>query len=206
MNIHTIIIAVATIYIIFLLYDLIDGRDTYPSGVDSHQYTVADLKNAQQAATYIGRLNNKIITFLRWLKFKWGSRLADSDRAPNVINRILKLYNPEAITETDPRVDKNTSYTINKGESLYLCLRSKTPPYEFADQNTMMFVLLHEISHMGNNTWGHDEAFWEVFKFVLLEAAEAGIYVPIDYMQRPVMYCGMKIDYNPLFDSSVDSI
>ena len=67
------------------------------------------------------------------------------------------------------------------------------------DAHTLMFVAIHELSHVGTKSIGHKTEFWENFKFLLENAKEAGIHEPIDYKKKPVEYCSMKIKDNPYF-------
>ncbi len=124
------------------------------------------------------------------------------------VMQLMKNYNVDNIYEISPlNPSGSTSYTENKGEKLVLCLRKKEPnvenEYEFHDINTIMFVVLHELTHIMNDQWGHKEQYWRMFKFVILNAVEAGIYEPVNYSQNPITYCGMKITYNPYFDSNI---
>ena len=52
-----------------------------------------------------------------------------------------------------------------KAKNSVLCLRDKQTKKLHSDE-ILMFVALHELSHMGNDTWGHDTKFWKTFKFV----------------------------------------
>jgi hypothetical protein len=79
-----------------------------------------------------------------------------------------------------------------------VCIREKTPPYTFVDENTVMFVLLHEMAHLMTTTIGHTPEFWANFKRILHDAIQAGIYTPINYSKHPVLYCGMTITDSPL--------
>jgi len=125
--------------------------------------------------------------------------------------RVVQLksnYQVDNISEISPlNPSGSTSYTENKGEKLVLCLRNKTPNaegiHEFHDMNLIMFVVLHEMTHIMNDRWGHKMQFWALFKFVLKNAVEAGIYTPIDYRKKPENYCGMDITYNPFYDHNM---
>jgi hypothetical protein len=67
--------------------------------------------------------------------------------------------------------------------------------------------MLHEAAHIANyNGWGHDTQYWEVFKFVLKNAREAGLYFQRDYAKHPENYCGLDVDYNPLLDRGLRDI
>ena len=96
-----------------------------------------------------------------------------------------------------------TSYTENKVK-LILCLRKKTPNaqgiYELHDINTMMFVVIHELTHVLNDQYDHGPKFWALFEFMLHNAVECGIYSPIDYRKHRLLYCGLLITHNPLYE------
>ena len=123
------------------------------------------------------------------------------------IGQLTTNYSPSRIYEISPlNTGDATSYTEDK-KILVLCLRHKKPnaagEHELHDINTMMFVVLHELSHMMNNTWNHGLDFWVLFKFLLLNAVEAGIYSPVNYEIHPINYCGLWLRYNPLFDPKI---
>lgn len=178
---------------------------------DPHTYYVSGgFTNKDEAAERMSKMNGRLIELLRHLKSKYPTAsqggLRNADRA-RIVAAMLYNYNPERLLETDPRSTNDTSFTVGKGESTSICLRDKKKPIEFVDFNTLMFVALHELSHMGAyDVVGHPERFWSVFKFVLEEAAEVGgIYKPVDYAVRPIDYCGLAVDYNPLFDDALQA-
>jgi hypothetical protein len=143
-----------------------------------------------------------------------GSDVAELLRNP--INReyiqervvqLLQNYDSKQMYEISPKNTGNaTSYTEDK-KVLVLCLRQKQPnsdgQYPLHDINTLMFVVLHELSHMANKSWGHAVDFWVLFKFLLLNGVEADIYKPVDYHKHPINYCGLWLYYNPLFDNTL---
>ena len=69
------------------------------------------------------------------------------------------------------------------------------------DEHTLMFVAIHELSHVMTKSIGHKTEFWENFKFLLGCAKESGIHEPEDYKKKPQEYCSMNISDNPYFDS-----
>jgi len=133
---------------------------------------------------------------------------ATSEFLQERVMQLIENYDSNNITEISPlNAQGNTSYTENK-RKLVLCLRQKKPnaagKYELHDPNTMMFVVIHELAHMMNNGFGHTDGprgFWALFKLLLENANEAGVYKPVDYFQQPVVYCGLLLSYNPMFDS-----
>ena len=110
-------------------------------------------------------------------------------------------YSPRKIQETLP-TSSHTAYNENKGEKLAFCL-TKTKdgnPNKLIDSNTLMFVAIHEVSHICTVSVGHTTEYWDNFKFLLENAVEYGLYEPIDYKNNPTGYCGMTINDNPIYD------
>lgn len=121
----------------------------------------------------------------------------------NAVRRLEANYDPELVYEISPsNLEGNTSYTVNK-KKLVLCLRHKKKGYKLHHINTVMFVVIHELSHMANDEWDHSEKFWKIFKFMLESGVKAGVYTPVNYANHPVTYCGLHIAYNPLFDAGL---
>jgi len=134
--------------------------------------------------------------------------MSDMEYLTARVVQLQRQYKASNISEISPlNPSGSTSYTENKGEKLVFCLRNKTPNaegiHEFHEINLIMFVVLHEMTHIMNDRWGHQLQFWAMFKFVLQNAIEAGIYVPVDYRKTPEVYCGMDITYNPYFDERI---
>jgi hypothetical protein len=112
--------------------------------------------------------------------------------------QFLQNYNSKNLYEISPsNLLGNTSFTEGKGKKVVFCLRDKSGALH--EINTLMFVVLHEMTHIMNDRWGHEEYFWRLFRLVLIDAEEAGIYKPINYSIEPKNYCGMKITQNPYF-------
>ena len=117
------------------------------------------------------------------------------------VSRLVKNYNPKKVMETLP-TSEYTAYSENKGEKLAFCLnRKKDENDNLIDEHTLMFVSIHELSHIMTKSVGHKSDFWANFKFLLENAKEAGIHEPEDYKQNPQQYCGMKIHDNPFYDA-----
>ena len=201
------IILILIILISYLLADFLYRSfftDSIKSNIDSHTYKVAKLPNRHNAAKYMGIINNNIVILLSYLH---NNMYNYTDEQQRIIISMIKNYNPEVLIENDPRFTLGTSYTTNKGESMHLCLRSKNKPYELLDINDLIFVTLHELSHIGTyDSFGHTYKFWQVFKFVLIESIKCGIYEPVNYKDNPINYCGLHVAYNPLFDAGLNQI
>lgn len=107
------------------------------------------------------------------------------------INLLEKNLNTERTTIYENIPDSNlTSYTINKGEELGFCLKSKITG-KFHDINLLMYVAIHEMAHVACPEIGHDELFKKIFMFFTTEAINIGLYKKTDYESNNVEYCGM---------------
>jgi hypothetical protein len=107
----------------------------------------------------------------------------------------LKENFPESYTSSGGKPD--SSFTLNK-KDMSICLRDDDTK-KFHNINEIMFVVLHELSHILNKTFNHPKLFWQNFKFLLYEANEIGIYIPIDYGKHNVKYCNTELKANPYF-------
>jgi len=187
------------------------------SRLDGAAYRVhAAHGDAAAAADTMAALNERVTALLRHLRAKY-LRSPAGRRAPAraaATRRLLSHYNPDNLAENSPRdPDGDTSYTVNKGAILALCLREKTrgragglTAANLHDLETLTFVTFHELTHIAITELNHPPKFWRTFKFVLEDAAEAGILRGVDYARAPAVYCGMDIDYNPLFDRSLPEV
>jgi len=92
----------------------------------------------------------------------------------------------------NPPTSDYTSYSVNKGEELAFCLRSKKNG-KLHNINLLMYVALHELAHVGCHEIGHTQLFKEIFEFYTKEAIKIGIYKYEDYDSNPVEYCGMVL-------------
>jgi hypothetical protein len=209
----SIIVAVVLVLILLLIFVGPKLCLTHVRADNGEKYNVQRIfDDRDDAANLLAQINTRVLDLLKYLKDKYGVSKYDGSnngRDPyltGIVARLVCNYNPEVINETNPIVSSDTSYTIDKGRQLFVCMREKTPPYKLHNIDDLMFVVLHEISHMGNLTFGHDTQFWSVFKFVLHEANISNLYKPTNYKLHPRMYCGLKVDYNPYYDPSIPDI
>ena len=103
----------------------------------------------------------------------------------NLTEERTKIY------ENDPNSDL-TSFSVNKGEELAFCLKSKRNG-QIHEVNLLIYVALHEMAHIACPEIGHGDLFKKIFRFLTLKAIDMGIYQKVDYNQSPVEYCGMVL-------------
>lgn len=172
---------------------------TSHSSVDKREYPVVmNHENYDDAADMLARLNRANVSVIKHMKKKYRGTVYEVPVA-----RLARRYNPDVLGEHIPLGPRNTSYVTNKGKKIRYCLRPQSDRGSIHDWNILMFVSLHEITHIMNTTFGHDHDFWTSFKFILVNAVEIGIYKPVDYSRTPVWYCNINVVYNPLYDKSL---
>jgi predicted metal-dependent hydrolase len=93
------------------------------------------------------------------------------------------------IYETDPESNL-TSYSVNKGEELSICLRSKKTG-KLHDINLLLYVVIHEMAHFACPEIGHGELFKKIFRKFTQEAMKIGVYKKEEFESNPIEYCGM---------------
>ena len=161
------------------------------SNIDGETYLVRNLPDKKKAADLLAKIKKKLITLTKFLILKY----PNSER----VKRLVKNYRPNNISESSKN-SKFTSYSVNKGEKIVFCLRSRDDKEVLVKKNIMMFVALHELAHVMSKSIGHTEEFWKNFKFLLEQAINAKIYVKDDFRKKPVKYCGTDITDTPLND------
>tara|TARA_B100000900_G_scaffold402210_1_gene407828 strand:- start:284 stop:889 length:606 start_codon:yes stop_codon:yes gene_type:complete len=184
--------------IVLLALQIYTKSETYnlkciESKRDGNEYCVRRRDNIQTAADLLAEVASRMLKLVKYMKSKYPDR-------DNVF-RLYTNYNPEYIQETLPSSEL-TAYSENKGEKLAFCLNvKKKTSNKFVDVNTLTFVAIHELGHVMSKTVGHNDEFWENFKFLLENAVDIKVYNPIDYKSNPTEYCGMTITDNPLYDA-----
>lgn len=186
------LIAVLVIAILMIMYFTSDtfNLTCVVAEKDGKKYCVRDSTLLKESVELLAEVNlrmQKVVAFL-------GKKYPDDPR----VKRLVKNFNPDRIVETLP-TSTYTAYSENKGEKLAFCLRKYKNQAELIDLNTIVFVALHELSHLMSASVGHNEEFWTNFEFILENAVAENLYTPIDYSKKPVEYCGLTITNNPLY-------
>ena len=188
-----------------LIQSLLGGifPSSYPlvpvtSTVDGRTYKVRDLSDKQNAANLLAKLRLKLSTLCDNLEKKY------PDKAQ--VKQIARNFraDPDRFLEATPDA-QHTSYSVNKGEAIHLCLRQRqTHDESLVQENVMMFVALHELAHICTKDIGHTPDFWNNFGWLLKEAEAMGLYTYTDFQAQPVSYCGMSITDSPRYDPAKD--
>jgi predicted metal-dependent hydrolase len=159
------------------------GEVEYIKADDNREYLVRNLDDKKEAANLLASITTDLNKLVRHTVAKYPD-LKDA-------HRLFNNFNPVSISEGS--VDSGyTSYSVNKGEKIVLCIRQKDK--SFVDKNTIMYVAIHELGHLMTDEIGHTDMFWKNFRFLLNEAVELKLYKPDNYQLNPKDYCGIKIN------------
>ena len=175
-------------------FPLVDVKST----VDGRIYKVRDMPDKQKAADLLANVRRKMEKLYLIVSDKFPNK-------PQVKQWIANFQpSPERFIESTPDAE-HTSYSVNKGEKIHLCLRQRQGQNEtLIEENVMAFVALHEMAHVVTPSLGHDPEFWNNFGWLLKQAEANGIYKYQDFKSQPVSYCGMHITDAPAYDPKKD--
>ena len=163
--------------------NVVDDRVTVEA-YDGRAYKVRNTAKKQETALALARLNEKVLAFIKRLELE-----GDPDYKA-VAMRLKARYRPDRLSEG--RIDKRyTSYTLNKGEQLVLCLRSRDHKDEIYDDNLIFYVTLHELAHIGSLTEQHNEEFHRNFRYLIRMASQWNLFKQVT---NKFHYCGLDVN------------
>jgi len=157
--------------------------------LDNKEYLVQDSDDKDKAVNILATLTQNIIIIKNHLDNHKNDKY--KDYKPYIEQLCTRLKNCE-ISENSPN-SSYTSYSVNKGEEIVFCIRSKKNANQLHDINLLMYVTLHEISHVACPEEGHTVLFKKIFAFFTDTAIKLGLYTKINFNENPVEYCGIMI-------------
>ena len=180
--------ALATYYTRKALFDMSYVKST----VDDNSYLVRNLPDKLEAANRLAEVRSRILRLMTHFK----QSITDNQIALD----ILKNFDADPTRFSESTPDSSyTSFTLNKGEKIHVCLRQKNSSQDLVDVNILTFVTLHELGHIGTREIGHTPLFWNNFAWILKQAEEIGIYEFQNFAEQPVPYCGISITDQPKY-------
>ena len=166
-------------------------------GKEPFNALVRNVIDKQEAANLLAKMRENLIKLVEYTNneknFKDNKK--EYEEYKESLIRMKNNFRPDNISESSPN-NNYTSYSINKGEKIVFCIRSKKTG-ELVDINTMMFVAIHEMGHLMSESIGHTQEFWKNMKYLLHRGEEIGIYKHVDYSDESVEYCGTMITDTP---------
>ncbi len=201
---------IETIFIIFLLCFILLFKYLYWNEVcyveafDSNNYLVRNLPDKGKAAIMLAEIRSKLINFVNSLASQ--AEKESMSQGDDVDQELIDNYKyikmiqkklPDSIIKESSAKSEFTSYSVNKGEELVFCLRSKKNN-KLHDINDLMYVAVHEIAHIGCPEIGHTPLFKKINKFLLERAAQVNLYKFENYKATQKEYCGITLTSNIL--------
>ncbi len=187
---HKIIIVLLLITILIVFIYTVKKEVKYVmSDIDNAEYLVRDLKDSQKAANMLARIKINIKKITKYLNKYKNSKYKEHKK---YINQLLKNIKNVVMMENGDN-GTYTSYSVNKGEQLVFCLRSKKDKDKIHDINLVMYVVLHELAHVACPEYGHGLLFKKIFSFMTDVAIELGFYKKVEFEKDPTEYCGLTI-------------
>lgn len=184
------IIVIILLTTIYLYIDTKNSNLIYERAeLDGNMYLVRNVDDKAKAVNLLAAIRQKLDRVIEYLVKKY----PDKDN----VARLKTKFRPENIQESESG-SKYTSYSVNKGEKIVLCIRSKDKEARLEDENLLVFVALHELGHIMTVSTGHTEEFWDNFRFLLKESIKIGVYNRQDFKKNPQKYCGTQITDSPL--------
>lgn len=184
------IIIIIIIVLVFIIFKLEKHEVKYvKSKVNNVEYLVRDTPDKQEAADKLGMIDVNMRKFIDYVYDHRNDEnfVKNKEYIEQLHDRIKNVVISESSADSS-----YTSYSINKGEQLVFCLRSKYNN-SFHDLNLLMYVVLHELSHVGCPEYGHGPLFKKVFAFFAECGVKCDVYKKIDFGEKPEEYCGLII-------------
>ncbi len=180
--------------IVFYIVYIINDSSLVKFQVEGEDVLVRDTPNKEASAKLLNKLINRMYTLKKYV-------VENKDNYPKYIEYIDQFnenFNKQRTKIYETSLNSEyTSYSINKGEELVFCIRSKSTG-QLHNINLLMYVAVHELAHTACPETGHTPLFNKIFKFLLERAIEHKLYYYEDYANNPVEYCGMKLYTNIL--------
>jgi hypothetical protein len=191
MESYLIIILIA----IVIIYKYLNSLDVvyvefFDSNNNKKKYLVRDVEDKEYAVKTLLFIENALRQLIDMILKE---NNMDDDMQRYVMNIKDKINDVEIQESSSDSL--YTSYSVNKGEILVLCLRSKKTG-EIHDTNDLLYVAIHEIAHIGCPEIGHTDLFYKINRFLIKKAMQYNIYKYVNYNINNRDYCGMNLTIN----------
>jgi hypothetical protein len=199
---ETLLLILAVLVTVYFLYKATVGFSEViyvQSDMDNHKYMIRRGKNKPQSylknsANALAEINNRVQKLIIHLK----KRYQTDPTKDYFIRKLEANYNPSVLSEA--AIDSRyTTFTVDK-KDMHICLRTRDQNETLYDVNLLMYVVLHELAHLCNYNKagfainGHGVEFLYIFKVLVAEAINIGVYQNTNYAAKPQEYCGIMIN------------
>ena len=195
------ILLIIFLSIIFIFIIIHSSEVSYCEAFNGDSFLVRNLNDKKDAANLLLEIRNRLKNLINCIQIKYeGNSNDDILFIKEYLNNINSKFNNIKFRETNGS-SKFTSYSINKGEEIVFCLRSKNKNTmdKLHDINELMYVAIHEIAHVGCPEIGHTQLFKKINQILLKYAIECNLYSWKNYNSSPLEYCGIELNNNILY-------
>ena len=170
----------------FLSNKTFDDRVYIISRFDNKKYLVRNTIDKHNTADALARLISKIESLIEYLN----NNIQNYQEYSGMIKRLKSRFKANNISEgvIDHRY---TSYTINKGQEVTLCMKSRDHLDSIYDDDILYYVMAHELAHIGSITVDHNDEFKKNFSFILNVSLEKKLF---KMKQESFNYCGLQTE------------
>lgn len=196
-----ILIILTILLVIYFYFNYNDDTVYVKSDIDNNMYKILKGKNKNEeflkaSANILGLINVRIEILIKHLEKEYSS----SDYY-YFIKMLKRNYHHSILQEA--HIDKRyTTFTVNK-KLMKVCIRTRSKDESLYDINLLIYILLHELSHLINydrngypigGDESHGQHFRMIFAFLVKEAIKIGIYKYEDYRVNNTEYCGIMVN------------
>jgi len=201
MTFRKLFVTAAVVFIILLLcYQKIQNKipfDLQISSVDGRKYCVRQDRPMivrVRAANLLARMRRKIKRFIFG-----GLELEKAGIAQGGKFRRMAERWDGSLCELG--ADKD-SIAVTSGKSVIkVCLLDdpSNPNQLITDTNALFYVVLHELAHIAEEGYnGHNDDFFDTFKYLLEIAIQLGEYEFVDHAREGTKVCGKRLGASPV--------
>ena len=192
---NTIIFTITLVLLYIFIFINKTSLKYVESSLTGVKYLVKNNKDKKKSAELLEKL------ILRMYKLR-NHLVKNINNYPDMKKYIKLLKNNFTKSRTTIYENSNqsnlTSYSVNKGEEIVFCLKSRKTNKNH-EIDLLMYVAVHELGHLACPEIGHTRLFNNIFKFLLEEAIKIDLYKVTKYSKIPTEYCGMVITSNILY-------
>lgn len=188
----TILVLIVLAFMGFFTYVNKSEVSYVTSEIDGGSYRVVEREDKIDAANRLAEIK-KLIFMLEDHLYR---NIDKYPKQKQYIEQLHQRIQGVELAENTPE-SSYTSYSVDKGEEMVICLRSKRVG-DIHDLNLLMYVVLHEMAHVACPCEQHNPPFHDIFIFLQEEAIKLGIFKHTEYDINPHEYCGITLRENLL--------
>ena len=191
------LLIIIILLVVIVLNTLGTNKGLVNVNIENFEYWVRDLPDKDEAGKILYELRKLLMELLLYIENNENEDIEEEELTYlQYIPRMKEKLKHVKIKET-PEGSSQTSYSVNKGETLVFCIRSKQDN-SLHSKNELLYVAIHELAHIGCPEIGHTKLFMNLNLFLLKQAVKFNIYKYKNYDNEAVEYCGISLNHTIL--------